>query len=220
MVMRVSSSHGTRPREARGLEAQLAAALERLGIGAAPVPALLAYLSELQKWNSAYNLTAVRQPQEMVRRHLLDSLVLRPYLRGPLLDVGSGAGLPGIPLAIADPALPVTVLDSNGKKARFLRHVVRTLALGNVTVAETRVEDFHPPQPFAAVVSRAFASLAEFIRISGHLLASDGQWLAMKGKLDPQELGGLREDVAILDVHPLTVPGLDEERHLVVAVRR
>jgi len=183
------------------------------------VPALLAYLAELEKWNAAYNLTAIRDPREMVTRHLLDSLVMVPHVRGPLLDVGSGAGLPGIPLAIARPELAVTVLDSNGKKARFLRHAVRALKLGNVAVVEARVEDHRPDAPYAAITSRAFASLKDFFSLTGHLLAADGQWLAMKGKLDDSETQDLPAGVGIVDIKPLKVPGLAEARHLVIAQR-
>jgi len=190
-----------------------------LGIDSERSSALLAYLAELEKWNTAYSLTAVRQPEEMVTRHLLDSLVMLPWIQGPLLDVGSGAGLPGIPLAIADPSLAVTVLDSNGKKARFLRHAVRTLKLANVTVVESRVEDYEVERPFAAITSRAFAALHDFVIGSGHLLAPGGRWLAMKGKLDHQETRHLPAGVGIVDIKPLTVPGLAEARHLVIAAR-
>lgn len=199
-------------------------ALLEQGLGALALPAplaepLLAYLAELLKWNAAYNLTSVREPEAMVTRHLLDSLVLHPHVHGPLLDVGSGAGLPGIPLALADPALAVTVLDSNGKKARFLRHAVRTLKLDNVAVVESRVEDYQPAQPFAAITSRAFTSLRDFFSLTDHLLARDGQWLAMKGKLDPQETQDLPAGVGIVDIKQLEVPGLAEARHLVIAAR-
>ncbi|MBV8063392.1 MAG: 16S rRNA (guanine(527)-N(7))-methyltransferase RsmG [Nevskia sp.] len=202
-------------REQQTLEAGLAA----LALPAPLCVALLAYLGELEKWNAAYNLTAIRDPREMVTRHLLDSLVLAPHVRGPLLDVGSGAGLPGIPLAIARPELAVTVLDSNGKKARFLRHAVRALRLGNVEVAEARVEDHAPPRPYAAITSRAFGSLKDFFSLTGHLLAADGQWLAMKGKLDDLETKDLPAGVGIVDIKPLKVPGLAEARHLVIAAR-
>ena len=202
-------------REAQTLEAGLAA----LALPAPLSVPLLAYLDELQKWNAAYNLTAIRDPLEMVTRHLLDSLVLCPYVKSPLLDVGSGAGLPGIPLAIALPEAAVTVLDSNGKKARFLRHAVRALKLPNVTVVESRVEDYRPQQPFAVVTSRAFASLKDFFSLTGHLLAPGGQWLAMKGKLDDSELQDLPAGVGIVDIKPLKVPGLAEARNLIVAGR-
>lgn len=203
-------------REAQTLEAGLAALMLPAGL-AAP---LLAYLAELEKWNAAYNLTAVRDPQDMVTRHLLDSLVMVPHVRGPLLDAGSGAGLPGIPLAIARPELAVTVLDSNGKKARFLRHAVRALKLDNVAVVEGRVEDHHPAAPYAAITSRAFAALGDFFRLTGHLLAADGQWLAMKGKLDDLETQDLPAGVGIVDTKTLKVPGLAEARHLVVAAKQ
>ena len=201
------------------LRANLEAGLAALALPAPLCLPLLAYLDELQKWNAAYNLTAVRDPGEMVTRHLLDSLVMHPHVKGPLLDVGSGAGLPGIPLALALPELRVSVLDSNGKKARFLRHAVRALKLGNVEVVEARVEDFQPAQPFAAVTSRAFAALSDFVSLTDHLLAADGQWLAMKGKLDPQETQDLPAGVGIVDIKPLHVPGLAEARHLVIAAR-
>lgn len=197
------------------------AVLER-GLGALQLPAALAeplmvYLAELQKWNAAYNLTAIRDPADMVTRHLLDSLALLPYARGRLLDVGAGAGLPGIPLALANPALDVTVLDSNGKKARFMRHAVRTLGLGNVAVAEARAEAFEAERPFEVIVSRAFASLGDFFEQTGHLLARGGQWVAMKGKLDTEELAAVPARFVIRESHRLQVPGLDEERHAVIA---
>jgi len=200
--------------------------LAALSLDAALAEPLLRYLGELEKWNRAYNLTAVRDPAEMVTRHLLDSLVL---IRGGetrftlpatrLLDVGAGAGLPGIVLAIARPQLQVTVLDSNGKKARFMRHAVRTLGLDNVEVVEGRAEDLEAEAPFPAVVSRAFASLADFVRLTDNALAADGQWLAMKGKLSDSETKDIPGDVKILDIHRLDVPGLAEARQLVVATR-
>ena len=208
------------PQGEGGLKAQLAGGLKSLGIDQGCLSPLLAYLAELEKWNAAYNLTAIRDPQDMVTRHLLDSLVMVPHVRGPLLDVGSGAGLPGIPLAIARPELAVTVLDSNGKKARFLRHAVRALKLGNVAVVEGRVEDHQPAAPYAAITSRAFASLDDFFSLTGHLLAADGQWLAMKGKLDDSETQHLPEGVGIVDIKTLKVPGLAEARHLVVAAKQ
>jgi 16S rRNA (guanine527-N7)-methyltransferase len=184
----------------------------------------LRYLDELGRWNAAYNLTAVRDTRDMVVRHLLDSLALLPLLRKMarypvlrLLDVGSGAGLPGIPLAIAEPQLAVTVLDSNGKKARFLRHVQRTLGLSNVEIAEARVEDWQDAAGYDVIVSRAFASLSEFCGLTRHLLAPGGQWLAMKGKLDDAELAAVPDSVHIREKHRLQVPGLAEARHAVIA---
>jgi 16S rRNA (guanine527-N7)-methyltransferase len=179
---------------------------------------LMVYQTELIKWNKAYNLTAVRDPMQMVTRHLLDSLTLLPHVRGRVLDVGAGAGLPSLVLAIADPKLAVTALDSNGKKARFMRHAVRTLGLSNVEVVEDRVEAFTSSRPFDSVVSRAFASLADFFAQTAHLLAPGGQWVAMKGKLDTGELAAIPATIELRETHRLRVPGLDEDRHAVVAV--
>lgn len=186
---------------------------------AADAPArLLAYLELLAKWNRAYNLTAVRDPAEMVARHLLDSLAVLPFVHGtPLADIGSGAGLPGIPLAIAQPDLAVTLVESNGKKARFLREAVRTLPLPNVTVRETRVQD--AVGPFATVTARAFASLADMLAGGGHLLARDGRWLAMKGRIDRDEIAAVPGGFHVVAVHRLAVPGIDGERNLVELAR-
>lgn len=188
---------------------------------------LLAYLAELEKWNAAYNLTAVRDPVDMVTRHLVDSLAVLPALDNipitRLLDVGSGAGLPGIPLALARPRWQVTLLDSNGKKARFLRHAVRTLNLPNADVIESRVEapeaqDDGAP-PYDAIISRAFSSLTDFFTLTEPLLAQGGHWLAMKGRLDDNETAAIPPFVFAPRVVRLQVPGLREERHLVIAAR-
>jgi 16S rRNA (guanine527-N7)-methyltransferase len=202
-----------------------AGALDR-GLQELPVDAtalrepLRRYLAELEKWNAAYNLTAVRDPLDMVTRHLLDSLALLPALHDipvtRLLDVGSGAGLPGIPLALARPGWHVAVLDANGKKARFLRHAVRTLGLPNVEVVEARVEEHEPPMPYDAIVSRAFSALGEFLNVTAPLLAPGGHWLAMKGRLDDNELAAIPSSISDPRVVRLQVPGLDEERHLVI----
>ncbi len=209
--------------------ATLAAGLRALGIElpAAAFAQLIAYLAELHKWNASYNLTAVRDPAEMASRHLLDSLTLLPYLPavGPLsstirlLDVGSGAGIPGLILAIARPELRVVVLDSNGKKARFMRHAVRTLGLSNVEVIEDRAEDYAPSALFDVIVSRAFASLAEFVDCTRRALSADGRWLAMKGKVTDEESAVLPPEMTIETIHSLTVPGLEEARSLVVLRR-
>jgi 16S rRNA (guanine527-N7)-methyltransferase len=196
--------------------------LQDLGLDLKLQPPLMAYLGELLRWNGAYNLTAVRDPAQMVTRHLLDSLALLPHLKQPelrLLDIGSGAGLPGIPLAIARPLWQVWVLDSNGKKARFLRHVQRSLGLHRLTVVEARVEEYRMQELADVIVSRAFASLADFIRLSGHLLKDDGRWLAMKGRVDDNETAETPGGVRIEQVIPLQVPGLPEQRHLIVASR-
>jgi 16S rRNA (guanine527-N7)-methyltransferase len=200
-------------------EARLLAGLVGLKLEPALAAPLLRYLGELVLWNKAYNLTSVREPAEMVTRHLLDSLVVLPHVEGRTLDVGTGAGLPGIPLALANPALHVTLLDSNGKKARFLRHVQRVLPLTNVEVVEARAEKFQPPARFDSIVSRAFGALGDFLEATAHLGADGCRWLAMKGKLDAAELAAVPE-FEIRERLALKVPGLDEERHLVVALRR
>lgn len=183
---------------------------------------LIAYVELLAKWNQAFNLTAVRDPAEMVTLHILDSLVVAPFLptlvstgsSGSLIDVGTGAGLPGIPLALLDPERPVTLLDSNIKKTRFCRQAVLALGLKNVDVVHARDEGYLPDQPFATVISRAFASLADYVAGTRHLVAAGGSLLAMKGAYPEEEVRALPEGVSVLAVHPLQVPGLDAERHL------
>jgi len=204
----------TSPRDSP--EARLLAGLVALRLDPALAAPLLKYLGELVLWNKAYNLTAVREPAEMVTRHLLDSLSVLPQVEGRVIDVGSGAGLPGIPLAIARPAARFTLLDSNGKKARFLRHAQRTLALANVEVVEARAEAYAAPAPFDAVISRAFASLGEFLTATARLGAGNGRWLAMKGKLDAKELAEVPPGFRVEQEIQLKVPGLDEARHLII----
>lgn len=179
---------------------------------------LLAYLDLLAKWNRAYNLTAVRDPADMVSRHLLDSLAVLPFVHGEnLADLGSGAGLPGIPLAIARPDLAVTLVESNGKKARFLREAIRSLPLANVTANQTRAQD--ATGAFDTITARAFASLPDMLTWAGHLLAPDGRWLALKGHADPAELGAVPEGFRISAVHELQVPGTDGERCVIELAR-
>ena len=174
---------------------------------------LLAYLDFLAEWNRHTNLTAVREPAAMVTRHLLDSLVLLPHLVGTrLADLGSGAGLPGIPLALARPDLEVTLVDSNGKKARFLRAAVAELGL-RAEVAQTRVETL--AGSFDTLTARAFTSLANMLRWGGHLLRPDSVWLAQKGQYPADELAALPAGYAARTL-PLAVPGLDAQRHLVI----
>lgn len=193
----------------------------QLAVDERVVRQLLAYVDELARWNEAYNLTAVRLPRDMVTRHVLDSLAIVPHARGSLIDVGTGAGLPGIPLAILQPARRVTLVDANGKRIRFLHAVVRRLALENVTVEQARVENWQPVvAEGVSVVSRAFARLADFLRVTAHLGGADARWLAMKGKLDPQELAEIPESFRVVDTLALTVPSLNEARHLVVVRRR
>jgi 16S rRNA (guanine527-N7)-methyltransferase len=193
------------------------AALE-LPLDDAATDRLLAYVALLARWNAAYNLSAVRDPAEMVTRHLLDSLAILPHVAGETLaDLGSGAGLPGIPLAIATPGRRVTLVDSNGKKARFLRAAVRELGLANATVAEQRVEAVSGT--FDCITARAFASLGDMLGLGGHLLAADGIWLAMKGRAADEELTGVPPAFRVVATHALAVPGLDAERHLLVLAR-
>jgi len=182
---------------------------------------LIAYVHLLSKWNAAYNLTAVREPQAMVPRHLLDSLTLLPYLQGTrLLDVGSGAGLPGIPLAVARPDLAFTLIDANAKKTRFIVQVIGELGLKNVEVIQTRVENYRPAQKFDTLMSRAFASIADMLNNTQHLCAPTGRFLAMKGVYPQEELAAIPADYAVQEVVALQVPGLDAARHVVIITPR
>ncbi|HWD32340.1 16S rRNA (guanine(527)-N(7))-methyltransferase RsmG [Pseudomonas caricapapayae] len=181
---------------------------------------LLAYLALLIKWNKAYNLTAVRNPDEMVSRHLLDSLSVMPFIHSERwLDVGSGGGMPGIPLAILHPDKKVTVLDSNGKKTRFLTQVKLELKLDNLTVIHKRVEEFQPQQPFTGIVSRAFSSMENFTNWTRHLGDEQTQWLAMKGLHPADELVALPADFRVDSEQALTVPGCQGQRHLLILRR-
>lgn len=207
---------------AGAIESRLAAGLAGLGIGLAPaqVQALLRLVEELADWNARFNLTAIREPAEVVDKHLLDSLAVLPCLRGlSVADIGAGAGFPGLPLAIADPDRRFTLVESTGKKAKFLRHAAAVLDLPNVEVVQGRAEALKPSQPFDSVISRALGPLAEFIRVAGHLAARGGRLLAMKGKVPDAELKALPAGWKALAVHPIRVPGLDAERCLVEIVR-
>jgi len=176
------------------------------------------YLRLLHKWNQAYNLTAVRDIDEMVGRHVLDSLAILPWIQGPrLIDVGSGAGLPGIPLALARPDLHLVLLDSNGKKTRFLQEVKRTLHLTHVEVVQSRVEDYNPVQGFDTVVSRAFSHIQDLVRWTHHLVVEQGIWLAMKGLCPTDELVGLNYPYQI---EPYVVAGVEGERCCVMIKKR
>jgi 16S rRNA (guanine527-N7)-methyltransferase len=179
---------------------------------------LVAYLRLLNRWNRTYNLTAVRDPQDMVARHLLDSLAVIPYLRGErCLDVGSGAGLPGLVLAVACPAISWVLLDSNAKKCRFLNHARMALRIDNARVERSRVEDFHPGVCFSTIISRALSNLADFVAGAGHLLAPGGCWLAMKGRNPERELPALSKFGGQSEVVPVRLPGLENgQRHLVI----
>lgn len=179
---------------------------------------LMAYLAGLVKWNQAFNLTAIRDPLDMVDKHLLDSLSILPELgAGSLLDVGTGAGLPGFIIALVRPALPVSLLDSNGKKTRFLKQMAAELGVTNVTVLTARCEE--QTGEFAQITSRAFASLADMINGTAHLLAPDGRWLAMKGHVPQDEIAALPAVAALEKTPPLRVPFAAEARHLVVLRR-
>jgi len=201
---------------------QLEQGLAALGIvlPASAQAKLLAYVALLYKWNKTYSLTALREQEKAVSHHLLDSLAILPFTTaGSLLDVGSGGGMPGIPLAIVQPELRVSLLDSNSKKTAFLQQAAIELALPNISVHGGRVEQYHPAEGFAAITSRAFAELADFVTLSQHLLAPDGRWLAMKGLWPHDEIARLPESVRVDAVHRLHVPGIDGERHLVVLKR-
>jgi 16S rRNA (guanine527-N7)-methyltransferase len=203
------------------LRAELDAGLATLGLDTMLAGPLLAYLALLDRWNRTYNLTAIRDPRAMVSLHLLDSLAMHPFVRGigNLADLGSGAGLPGIPLAIAVPALQVTLVESNGKKARFLREAVRTLGLGNARIAESRAQALAQPGAFDAITARAMATLADLLAAGAHLLRPGGRLLAMKGVMPDDEIAALPAGWQVQATHPLAVPGLDAERHLVVVGR-
>jgi len=200
------------------VEQQLAAGVAALGL-ALPDGAetkLLAYLALLDKWNRVYNLTAVREAERMVSHHLLDSLAAVPFFQGEtILDVGSGGGLPGIPLAIARPELQVTLIDSIAKKTAFLLQAKAELGLSNLNVVTGRVEDFRPAARFDVISSRAFSDLKEFVTLTRHLLNPAGRWLAMKGLLPHEEIASLPDWVKVSANNALLVPGLEANRHLI-----
>jgi 16S rRNA (guanine527-N7)-methyltransferase len=200
-------------------QAQLAAGVAALGL-ALPEGAearLLAYLALLDKWNRVYNLTAVRDTGRMVSHHLLDSLAAVTYFQGEtVLDVGSGGGLPGIPLAIARPDLQVTLIDSIAKKTAFLLQAKAELGLANLNVVTSRVEDYRPDAQFDVITSRAFSDLKEFVTLTRHLLKPTGCWLAMKGLMPHEEITSLPVWARVSANHALAVPGLEARRHLIV----
>ncbi len=202
------------------LQAQLERGIASLDVSLpeGAVERLLDYRELLERWNSAYNLTAIRNDEEQVARHLIDSLAILPFVHGrSVADLGTGPGLPGIPLAIAEPAREVLMVDSNGKKVRFLREAIRSLKLVNGRALQSRVEDVEGT--FDCVTARAFATLADMLNWGGHLLAPNGTWLAMKGKHPADELDGVPEGFQVEAIHVLRVPGVEGERHLVV-IRR
>lgn len=177
---------------------------------------LVAYVELLHKWNKAYNLTSVRDPNEMLVRHILDSIVVAPYLAGSrFIDVGTGPGLPGIPLAIVLPQAQFTLLDSLGKRVRFLRQVQHELKLENVTPVQSRVEAFPAEPPFDGVISRAFASLTDMVSWCRHLPGEEGRFYALKGVLPEDEIAQLPANFSVENITKLQVPQLEGERHLV-----
>lgn len=179
--------------------------------------ALESYLALMSQWNRAYNLTAIRDPAEMVVKHLLDSLAVHPWARGSLADVGTGPGLPGIPLALALPGLRVSLIETAGKKARFLREAVRHLGLvDRVRVHDARAQDVAESGAHDCLAARAFGTLGEILAAGGHLLKPGGRLLAMKGRVPAEEIAALPAGFAHVSTHPLAVPGLEAERHLVV----
>ncbi|MEK6308324.1 MAG: 16S rRNA (guanine(527)-N(7))-methyltransferase RsmG [Pantoea dispersa] len=182
---------------------------------------LVGYVELLHKWNKAYNLTSVRDPQQMLVRHILDSIVVEPHLQGErFIDVGTGPGLPGIPLAIVRPQAHFTLLDSLGKRVRFLRQVQHELGLTNVTPVQSRVEEFPAEAPFDGVISRAFASLEDMLNWCHHLPGATGHFYALKGARPDDEIAALPAGFAIEKIAPLRVPELEGERHLVVIRRQ
>lgn len=201
------------------LRKKLSQGIEVLGldIGEEKIEALLEYLKLFHKWNKAYNLSSVRKPEEMVHRHLLDSLSVVKHIQGErIIDVGTGGGLPGIPLAIIFPEKKFTLLDSNGKKTRFLFQVKTSLNLTNVSIENCRVEAYEPTVKYQAVISRAFANIKDMLDGCKHLLNRDGVFLAMKGHYPDEELSVLEKHYKVVDSFELAVPGSEGKRHLLV----
>ncbi len=199
----------------------------RQGLSVLEVPAtdalvarLTAFITLLGKWNQAYNLTSIRDPGEMVPLHILDSLTARPWLAGPrVLDVGAGAGLPGIPLALTEPGRQFTLVDATLKKVLFMRQAIGELQLANARAEQARIEDYAPVEAFDTVMCRAFAALADFVRDAGHLVASGGRLVALKGRLPADEIAALPAGWQLASASRVQVPGLEAERHILVVTR-
>ena len=205
--------------EVSSLQEQLGDGVAALDLALSPAQTkqLLAYLELLDKWNRVYNLTAVRETERMVSHHLLDSLAIVPYVgTGRVLDVGSGGGLPGIPLAVARPDLQVTLIDSVAKKTAFLLQAKAELGLENVSVVTGRVETLQDTKGFDTITSRAFSELKEFVTLTRHLLAPGGRWLAMKGLYPHEEIAVLPDWVRVSANPVLSIPHLDATRHLII----
>ncbi|CAO98529.1 16S rRNA (guanine(527)-N(7))-methyltransferase RsmG [Erwinia tasmaniensis] len=201
---------------------QLSALLKTAGISLSDrqKQQLVGYVEMLHKWNKAYNLTSVRDPQQMLVRHILDSIVVEPHLIGErFIDVGTGPGLPGVPLAIVRPGAHFTLLDSLGKRVRFLKQVQHELKLDNITPVQSRVEEFAGEPPFDGVISRAFASLNDMVSWCHHLPGQQGRFYALKGVLPEEEIAALPAGFRVENISPLIVPQLEGERHLVVIAR-
>jgi 16S rRNA (guanine527-N7)-methyltransferase len=199
--------------------ALLAAGAAELGLAldAVQLDQLLGLLDLLAEWSAKFNLTAIREPRAMVQKHLLDSLTVQPWIEGPwVTDVGTGAGFPGLPLAIVNPALRFTLLDSTGKKIRFVEHAAQSLGLDQVQAVCARAENFRPQQRSQTVISRALGSVSAFVTAAGHLCAHAGALLAMKGRDPSAELATLPRPWRVRGVERLHVPGLADERHLVI----
>lgn len=204
--------------DAADVRKALLAGLGGLGLEPGPeaVERLIRFLALLSKWNRAYNLTAVRDPRDMVIRHLLDSLSAVPYIKGPrVLDVGTGAGLPGIPLAIVLPRFQFVLLDSNGKKTRFVAQAIGELGLVNTAVEQGRAEDYRPAARFDTVIARAFAGIGQAVAAVAGLCRPDGRVLIMKGRYPRRELDALGAGYRVAAVEPVSIPGLDAQRYIV-----
>ncbi|MBF6058798.1 MULTISPECIES: 16S rRNA (guanine(527)-N(7))-methyltransferase RsmG [Thiomicrorhabdus] len=209
--------------ESSSLKVQLENGLQALNLelGGQQVDRLIGYLNLLSKWNKVYNLTAIRDPQEMLVKHLFDSLAVVPYIEQErLIDVGTGGGLPGIPLAICFPERQIDLLDSNHKKTRFLIQVKAELGLKSTQVFHSRVEEYRPEELYQAVISRAFASIDDMLFWTRHLLADKGVWWAMKAQKETDETLSLPADVTVSEIIELQVPQLDADRRLIKLIKQ